>query len=101
MTQLENLHADVFAAIALRYLAAGQVRLYEHLCKQPWFHAPSLLQVLDKAKATLPPGIEPDLRAGEAEAAADLAVLYERRWLRAFWPALIWRLLRSLTPTKK
>ena len=101
MTQLESLHADAFSAIALRHLAAGQVRLYEHLCKQPWFHASSLLQVLDKAKATLPPGTEPDLRAGEAEAAADLAALYERRWLCAFWPALIWRLLRSLTPTKK
>jgi len=95
MTSSENLHVDAFAAMALRLLAAGHVRLYEHVCKKPWFRAPSLLQIFAEAKATLPDGTDPPLHAGEAEFAANLAAMYERRYLLAFRRAVIWKLLQS------
>lgn len=95
MTPLENLHVDAFAATALRLLAAGHVRLYEHVCKKPWFRAPSLLQVFVEAKATLPDGTDPPLYAGEAEFAANLANTYEHRYLLVFRRAVIWKLLQS------
>lgn len=95
MTPLESLHTDAFAAMALRLLAAGHVRLYEHVCKKPWFRAPSLLQVFTEAAATLPVGTDPPLHAGEAEFAANLATVYEHRYLSIFRRAVIWKLLQS------
>ena len=95
----QDLHHRACSALALRLLAAGRIRAYEHACanSEPWLDARLTPQeALTQSLKGCPGGADLRLMRGEAENALSLAGLYERQYLHALALSAIWRVQRCV-----
>lgn len=95
----QDLHHRACSALALRLLAAGKIRAYEHACANAaaWLDARLTPQeALARSLEGCPGGADPRLMRGEAESANNLAAFYEHQYIHALALSAIWRVQRCV-----